>query len=81
MEIYSIRKSNDFRKWLQVNRPILDFLFEELIKISYRKGIELSDSKESRDDFYRMMYEESNGDVVNPEDYPYFYDISFENGK
>ncbi len=81
IEFYSIRKSNDFRRWLQVNRPILDYLFEELIRISNLKGIELSSSKESRDDFYRMMYEESNGDLVNPQDYPYFYDISFEMGK
>lgn len=66
-------KKNSFEKWLKHHKPILDYMYLEFLDLCNQRGLPIERSTESRQDFYRMMYEECNGELVDKTDYIPFY--------
>jgi hypothetical protein len=65
------KKSINF--WYINNKVALDYLFYNLIKISKTYGIIIIDNNKSYDNFIEMMYNESNGNIIDKRLYPELY--------
>ena len=66
-------KLSSYQTWFQHHEPILQSLYLQFLDICNEKGLPIEKSFESRKDFYRMMYEESNGKLIDKKDYLSFY--------
>jgi len=71
--MFSKYKRYDFSYWCEKNKPLLEFSFLKLLDIFEEKGLHLEETESSYQDFLKMMYEESNGDIVDPYYYSDYY--------
>lgn len=62
-------KMYSFDEWYKFNKKVLKHLFQELFFMCEKYGIQLIDDKESHTNFYLMMYNESNKDIIDGELY------------
>ena len=68
-------KYNSFENWYHYNQNVIPFLFETLIQISKEYDIHIFLSEKSYNQFVRMLYDESNGDIIyDPYGEPSIYD-------
>lgn len=66
---------NSFEDWFEVNKYALKNIYDKLIELSKDCGIIIINNQNSINNYLRMMYNESNKDVINYELYPeYFLD-------
>jgi hypothetical protein len=64
--------------WYNLNKNILTYLYNNLIKISREKyKIKIIDSKITYNNFIIMMYNESNKKTIDRRLYPEFFDIKY----
>lgn len=67
------QKKSSFETWLKHHQPILDYIYIGFLDLCSQRGLPIERSFESRKDFYRMMYEECNGELIDKKDYIPFY--------
>ncbi len=67
------KKKSSFELWLKHHTPLLEYLYDVFLQTCIEHEMPIERSIESRKDFYRMMYEESNGELVDKRDYLSFY--------
>lgn len=72
-------KKNTYQVWFHHHKPILKYMYDGFIDICKREGLAIQKSRESEKDFYRMIYEESNGEKIDKRDYMAFYPDEFPN--
>ena len=56
--------------WYSKNKNALDYLFSDLINISKTYGIIIKENNESYNNYIRMMYYESNKEIIDKTLYP-----------
>jgi hypothetical protein len=57
-------KYHAFEDWYYYNQNVIPFLFETLIQISREYNVHIFNSDKSYHQFVRMLYDESNGDII-----------------
>jgi hypothetical protein len=62
-----------FDDWYEHNIFALKHLYDELIKISKSYGIIINNNQKTINSFIKMMYNESDGKLVNYNLYPEFF--------
>ena len=67
VETYSMKE------WFEINRNALEYLYYQLLNISSYHGIKLIVDEISKNNFINMMYNESNGDVIDEKLFPEFF--------
>jgi hypothetical protein len=67
------KKKSSFERWLKHHQPILDYMYLGFLELCSQRGLPIEKTIESRKDFYRMMYEECNGELIDKKDYISFY--------
>ena len=67
------KKKSSFETWFKHHQPMLDYIYHGFLELCSQKELPIERSVESRKDFYRMMYEECNGELVDKKDYIPFY--------
>ena len=56
--------------WYKQNKEALDYLFNDLINISKTYGIIIKENNESYNNYIKMMYYESNKEIIDKKLYP-----------
>ena len=56
--------------WYSKNKNALDYLFSDLINISKTYGIIIKENNQSYNNYIRMMYYESNKEIIDKTLYP-----------
>jgi len=56
--------------WYSKNKNALDYLFSDLINISKTYGIIIKENNESYNNYIKMMYYESNKEIIDKTLYP-----------
>jgi len=54
--------------WYQYNEPALQYLYNYLIDLSKKYGLIINNSEDSYSDFVNVIYNESNGYIIDPID-------------
>ncbi len=54
-----------FQYWKKKNESVLEMLYKDLIDKARHMGMKIYDDDESYQNFVKMMYDESNGEIVN----------------
>lgn len=54
-----------FQYWKKQNEAVLEMLFKDLMEEARHAGLKIYDDDESYHNFLKMMYDESNGEIVN----------------
>jgi len=54
--------------WYHYNEPALQYLYNYLINLSKNYGLNINNSTDSYSDFVNVMYNESNGYLIDPID-------------
>jgi hypothetical protein len=67
VETYSIQE------WFEINKNALEYLYYQLLEISSYHGIKIIVDEISKNNFISMMYNESNGDVIDEKLFPEFF--------
>ena len=67
VETYSMKE------WFEINRNALEYLYYQLLNISSYHGIKLIVDEISKNNFINMMYNESNGNVIDEKLFPEFF--------
>ncbi len=67
------KKKSSFEVWLKHHLVLLEYLYDVFLQTCIEHEMIIERSIESRKDFYRMMYEESNGELIDKRDYLSFY--------
>ena len=64
---------HNFDNWYNNNQPVLQYLYYYLIETSKKYGINIITTDEAYNDYVDMMFNESNGYIVDHNDYPEHY--------
>jgi hypothetical protein len=64
---------NSFEDWYKENKVILKHLYYELINICSNHCVKIINNDRAIDDFNRMMYIESNKEIIDKKFYPEFF--------
>ena len=56
---------NSFEEWFHMNKVILKHLYYKLFDICETYGISMIDDNKSINNFLKMMYNESSGDIID----------------
>ncbi len=64
-EIWRDTKSKSYQLWLNHNKEVLDFLYINFLEICEDNDFKLIEDDNTKSEFYKMMYEESTGELLN----------------
>jgi hypothetical protein len=73
------KKYNTFKIWCKHYEPFLEDLFYEFVCICENNEIQIFTDDQTKQEFYFMLYNTSNGFLVDKNDFPYAYGLIQEN--
>jgi len=62
-----------FHYWYENNIGALEHLYDELIKLSKSYGINIIDNQQTINNFIKMMYNESDGQIIKKNLFPEYF--------
>ena len=75
-ESWRDNKRKSYKLWLNHNKDVLEFLYNKFLDICEEKNFKIIEDDSTESDFYKMMYEESTGELM---DKNYFSDFFKKN--
>ena len=69
----NLPQTYSLEEWFEINRNALEYLYYQLLDISSSHGITIIVDEISKDNFIRMMYNESSGDIIDEKLFPEFF--------
>lgn len=69
----NLLQTYSLEEWFEINRNALEYLYYQLANISSSHGIKIIIDEISKDNFINMMYNESNGDIIDEKLFPEFF--------